>query len=231
MAGMKFSLSFGLMAIGSIGCYRSSPEVSHMWGHYLQVADIQMAVIEGDLARAQAHGQWITDHETMEGLPVGSERFVQEMRVQAGRVAVAQDIRAAADGVGAMGRTCGACHVAHGVQSRLEHGGSHNLAEEAGANDIGQHIAAADHLWDGLVGPSDSMWNAGARGLGEVPWFETRVAADDAAAAIQRQLAEDLRELGRRARRQSDPGQRAETYGAVLARCASCHDLVRKGRE
>jgi len=231
LTGKGFSVALGLMAAGLIGCYRSTPEVSHMWGHYEEVANLQMAVIEGDLERAQAHGRWITDHETMEGLPSGAEAFVLEMRSQAERVAVAPDLHAAAAAVGSMGRTCGTCHVAYSVQSRLEHGGSHNLAEEADSSDIGQHVAAADHLWDGMVGPSDSMWIAGARGLEEVPWFEGRVGAQLGGSAVPRQLAEDLRGLGRQAGGQTDPASRARTYGEVLSRCASCHDLVRKGRE
>jgi cytochrome c553 len=201
-----------------------------MWEHYQEVADLQMAVIEGDLERAQAQGRWISEHETMEGLPDGSEPFVSEMRVQAGRVAAAPDLHAAAEAVGSMGRTCSTCHVAYGVQSRVKHGGSHDLTEEAGSSAIGLHVTAADHLWDGLVGPSDSMWNAGARGLEQVPWFEGRIGAE-AGLAVPQQMAEDLRALGRRAGRQTDPGQRAQTYGEVLSRCASCHDLARKGRE
>jgi len=226
-------IALGVMAAGLVACYRSSPPVSHMWGHYEEVADLQMAVIDGDLERAREEGLGIAEHQAMTGLPAGSAPFEREMRAQAERVAIAQNLQEAADATGAMGRSCAACHAAYGVRARLEHAGAHDLGQEADSNQVAQHISVADHLWDGLIGTSESLWIAGARGLETVPWeaLRSRDAAPPAVAADVRQVAEGLRGLGRRAASETDPDLRAETYGEVLLRCASCHNLVRKGRE
>jgi hypothetical protein len=201
-----------------------------MWGHYQQVADLQLAVAESDLVRAQVHAAWIAEHEAMAGLPSGSEPFVSEMRRQAERVVGASTISVAADAVGSMGCTCGACHVRFDVDARLEHGGAHDLTEESPSSMLGQHVFAADHLWDGLVGPSDSMWVAGARGLVQAPWFGRQVEAELGGTEEVRQIVETLRNLGRRAEDESSAESRAAMYGAVLSQCAACHDLARKGR-
>ncbi len=227
------NLALGICAAAFVACYRSSPPVSHMWGHYEEVADLQMAVIDGDLEQARKQGRWIMEHEAMPGLPAGSEPYEREMRTQAERVAVADDLRQAADATGAMGRTCADCHITYDVEARLEHAGAHDLVQEADSNDVARHVSVADHLWDGLIGASEALWSAGARGLEAVPWEQLGSSAGPPPAVVGdvRLLADSLRGLGRRAASEADLDLRAKTYGEVLSHCASCHNLVRKGRE
>lgn len=201
-----------------------------MWAHYDHVGRVQSAVIRGDLKRAHAAAGWIAEHETVEGLPRGSERFVEEMRAHAREVVQADDLAAAAVATGNMGRTCGDCH-------RFAEGGPRFAvadvprATDSVATRMVQHLVAADYLWDGLIGPSDRMWGAGAAILAEPATYQDEFARYTEVYAAAAELANTLHELGERAVGTSDPRARGALYGAVIGTCAACHDLIARERD
>jgi cytochrome c556 len=89
-----------------------------------------------------------------------------------------------------------------------------------------RHQWAADRLWDGLVGPSDVSWQAGAEVLRDAPLFTDAVTEDVEQYEAVTKLAWQVHEIGALAATVPDHGRRAELYGTLLGTCASCHDLI-----
>ena len=85
-----------------------------------------------------------------------------------------------------------------------------------------RHAWAADRMWDGLLTPSDALWESGATALSEDPLF----LADDESGTEAAVLAREVHLLGIEARRLQDPDHQAGIYGRLLGTCARCHSLM-----
>jgi hypothetical protein len=87
-----------------------------------------------------------------------------------------------------------------------------------------RHLWAADRMWEGLVGPSDEAWTAGAQAL-DRDWAEGRSlirAAADSEATVG--LIGRIRALGHEALDTRVPKARAAVYAELLRTCNGCHD-------
>ncbi len=79
----------------------------------------------------------------------------------------AVDLKAAAVAVADMAQACGGCHLA---LSGPNFSGSSPAGEESSVvADMERHRWAADRMWEGLVGPSETAWLAGAATLEDAP--------------------------------------------------------------
>ena len=88
----------------------------------------------------------------------------------------------------------------------------------------GHHWAAA-RLWEGLIGPSDASWTAGAEMMARAPL--TIVAEDpDRPGSIGDDVAR-MRLLARRALDSKGLEARAQLYSEVLTTCTHCHATIR----
>ncbi|MCX5748484.1 MAG: hypothetical protein NT062_39035, partial [Proteobacteria bacterium] len=135
------------------------------------------------------------------------------------------DLPTAASLAARLGRACSKCHEAHdGIVTFVWEPAPEDAP--ALAAQMKRHQWAAARLWDGLVGPSDTMWSEGAHVLAT-----TRL---DAAQAVGRThnadvaaLAQKVRAIATRATTVDDHDARAQLYGELLSTCAACHQLVR----
>lgn len=207
--------------------HQTRPSPSHMQRHYERVGLVQLAVSQGDLAAAREPAAWLAHHdESISGLPAAAALYLREMRSHASDVESAQTLAEAAIATGRLGRTCGACHqVSHDGPhlnvARTPHPGTGTVTDR-----MRLHLWAADRMWDGLIGPSDSAWTAGALALATFSPYAAELADStnrDAVTAI----ASRLRNLSTRAQMTAQPDERAELYGDFLKSCAECHALVR----
>jgi cytochrome c553 len=82
-----------------------------------------------------------------------------------------------------------------------------------------RHIQGADRLWEGLIGPSDGAWEAGAALLST---GSVDVDAVNARPGQESMFAEVFR-LGRQAQEARTQEERAARYGQILATCSGCH--------
>ena len=80
-------------------------------------------------------------------------------------------------------------------------------------------------MWEGLIGPSDERWIAGASALTTVP---LNVVAQAVTPASMLDV-DDVTLVRRDAERAltTPAGDRAALFGTLLASCAHCHALVR----
>lgn len=202
---------------------RPDPEMAsptHMYAHYEQVGEIRSAVVAGDIDATRGPARWLASHKG-DQFQADAEPALEKMRAE-GRVILAQhEVTDIARSVGRMGAACGTCHqVTHGGPRVTV--GNPPSASTAPAEHMSRHAWAMDRLWDGLVGPSDGAWTAGAAALsGASLDFGTGPVPPQAD-----QLAEKVHELGRAARDARDETARAEVYGQLLQTCALCHSVL-----
>ena len=87
-----------------------------------------------------------------------------------------------------------------------------------------RHVWAADRMFEGLVGPSDELWVAGA-GV-----FADEALHGDVIPVSAERHARRLHELGREATTLDGVQERARQYGLMLAECGACHAEMGVGR-
>jgi cytochrome c553 len=78
-------------------------------------------------------------------------------------------------------------------------------------------------MWDGLIGPNNERWVAGAKALQRAP---LTVVAESGELGI----ADDvvlIRLFARRAADMTSPDDRAQLFGQLLGTCARCHSTIR----
>ncbi len=86
---------------------------AHMDEHFAKVADIQAAVVRGDVEGAKEGAKWVAEHQKPRGCRL-PDRPASRDEEAAKAVAEAVDIKVAAQGTPDMAAACGSCHAASG---------------------------------------------------------------------------------------------------------------------
>lgn len=194
----------------------------HMRAHFAAISELQRAIVRGRLDEARREAQWLVDHD--EGMLAEWKPRVDEMRTAAREVVAAPDLPTAAVLAAGLGRACSRCHQERTATIAFAWSIPPPEAPDL-ATQMQRHQWAAARLWEGLVGPSDEMWNQGAAVLAETQ-LDT-VAAGGSGRGDVPALAARVRELAKRAAAEADLDGRARLYGELLSTCAGCHALVR----
>ena len=146
--------------------------------------------------------------------------WIAQLQTAARLTSEAATLDVAASGVATMGRVCGECHRANQrgpisppVPDLLD-----RLARETVDERMARHLWAAELLWEGIPGPSDETWRAGAKALIEAP----DALDDELPEGFDRSLLE-VRGLGQHAEVAETLAERANVYGLLIATCADCH--------
>jgi len=220
-----------LAAAAMLGaCHSGQISSRQMRAHYQRVAEVRMAVIRGDLAHAKTAAQTIAEGgDAPTGLPSNAVRFIADVQTHAWEVVDADNLAGGAFGTGRMAGACGACHriVGRGPHYAVVSRPAAGSGELSSAMQL--HYWAADRMWDGLIGPSDSSWAAGALALSDVPQFQHGIHVAAADSADVEALAQRLHQLAVRAQLAASRLAREEVYGEFLETCASCHQLTHGG--
>ncbi|MEO7732514.1 MAG: hypothetical protein ABIY55_16215 [Kofleriaceae bacterium] len=188
---------------------------------------IEDAIARSDLdgARAQAHE--LSDLTEPEALPRWRP-FLVALASAARQVASAGDILAAAGGAAAVGYQCGRCHAALGVTVSFPDEPRPPENVRLAFQMLGHRWAAA-RMWEGLIGPAEDRWTAGARALMHAPL--TLVAEETTILPTGGEQIGDevarVRLYANRALAAVDAEERAVTFGAILTTCARCHAAIR----
>lgn len=193
----------------------------HMDGHWTQADQMRAALLFGDLDGSRESARWLAEHAEHPALPKGVLSPVEDMRAFARSVLRADIVADAARCTSEMAGACGRCHRASGTTVPVQE----NTMPASGlepARHMLRHKWAADRMWEGLVAPSDRMWELGATALIEEPLF----AGDDAEVQA---LARKIHGLGATARGQP-ADHRPGIYARLVATCAECHALMSVGR-
>jgi mono/diheme cytochrome c family protein len=194
---------------------------AHMEDHFTQANKVRDAVIAGDLDPLRAPARWLSAHELTDTLPELWKSHVAAMQRAAGQAAMAQTIDAAATATASMAQACGTCHVELGGPKFT--GMSPAGEESSVVADMRRHLWAADRMWEGLVGPSDTAWQAGVAALADAPLRPEAMADDKTLPKEVFDLAAAAHEIGAKGGAEKDPAERAKLYGRYLGTCSGCH--------
>jgi len=202
-----------------------SPVGYHMYDRMARTAALQQAVLAGDLEAARAPARWLDTHNDTEILGGDAEVYVARMRVTAGQISSARTVEEAARYLGEMGTACGACHQSAGIPVDFRWLPLPPASGEIDAHMV-RHRWAVDRLWEGLVGPSEEAWDAGAKALAQPSLHITRTTAE--AGRRHRAEAGDalVQRLGVLATEDGGAEERAELFSEVVGACHDCHELL-----
>jgi hypothetical protein len=193
-----------------------------MHRHFEDVNAIERALISGDLASAHEHA-----HSAREGfrgrIPAGWDRYVERAVASAEMMEVTTDLGVAARLAGTMAGTCGDCHTARSVQAVQLDKAVPERSGDSFDDFMLRHRWATDRMWEGLIGPSNAAWNAGAAVLKETHVDEADVAGRIEMTPELRDLLGEIRRAAQTAEETQGYKERQLLFGNLLAGCAGCH--------
>lgn len=205
---------------------RAGPGVEpRMIGHYESVSRLYAEAAAGRLDGVRREANELLAAVSDEGLPRRVAGLVEELQTYAGLAARAPDVTLAASAVARVAAGCGSCHRTLKHELIYEPLTGPPPGDTPLASRMLRHRWAADRLWDGLVGPSDDAWRAGAAVLRDAPLFTDALTQDVQQYEAVTKLAWTVQEIGARAISARDQGARAGLYGELLGTCATCHQL------
>ena len=204
----------------------AAPETlkQHMWKHFSAISQLQRAIARGNLDETKELARWIATHA--EAPQEGWETYLDQLHAAALEVADAKDLPTAASRAARLVRACSRCHQAREAVVAF----AWELPPDDGPAlqvQMKRHQWAAARLWDGLVGPSDELWNEGAGVLATAHLDTVQAAGGGPTRGDVSALAAHVREIAVRAVDLKDTDERAQLYGELLSTCAGCHQLVR----
>ena len=91
--------------------------IAHMHRHAEQLDDLMFALADGDLAGAGTPAYWLSQHDTVEGVPEQWQSYVTSMRNAAYEVETANDLESARAAAEEISAQCQGCHTAAGVNA------------------------------------------------------------------------------------------------------------------
>jgi mono/diheme cytochrome c family protein len=194
-----------------------------MTAHYRTALTIQDAVIRGDLAEARPMAGALAMEPVPPALPDRSIPHIDAMRNAARRIADSTTLDAAAEGTANLLATCGSCHVSSGVRPALI--APPSSAKGGVVGHMRGHQQAVELMLEGLVGPSTTSWQDGARALKAAPMRQRDLPADPKLTRTIVAAETHLRRLANNAVLAKDPAARVRTYARVLTTCSTCHRL------
>jgi cytochrome c553 len=197
-------------------------EVPEMHRNFSRTVDIQTGVIEGDLERSRSAASWLIGREGPTSFPTGAQGYEEEMLGTAALIAEAEELETVATQAGRLAAACGSCHKALNGGPRFVVGSRAPGGETQEAHMV-RHIWATDRMWEGLVGPSENAWLAGAQALAQTePTLSQAFRASMAPAELEGLLRE-VNALATEALIATGQNERADLYGRILSTCNRCH--------
>jgi hypothetical protein len=199
-----------------------------MRDHAAHAAAMRDAVTRADLDAAKREAKTLADLRVEGGAAPAWRERLAAMNVAASRVAGAKDLAESSRALSAVARTCGDCHATLG--------GPHLVVDEPPENAPGpvvprmqRHQWAAARLWDGLVGPSNRSWRAGATVLMDAPLEPEILTPGRSPVPAIGALASSVHDLGRKARVVEAPADRGAIFGELMSTCSACHQRLGGG--
>jgi hypothetical protein len=185
---------------------------------------LELAIAHSDLPGAHAEAHALTELDEPDALPAWRPYF-ESIRDAARQVEAAPGVVSAARLAAVLGQRCASCHQAIGARINFP-------AEPAPPSDphlaiqmVGHQWAAAQ-MWQGLIGPSDARWRAGAHALTLAPLHIVAQAVTPSSELDIDDIAR-VRLHARRAEAAGSLDAHADIFGALLATCAHCHAVLR----
>jgi len=91
--------------------------ISHMHNHAAKLDDLMFALADGDLDAAATPAYWLSQHDTVDGVPEEWRAYVTSMRNAAYEVETATDLETARAAAEEISVQCQGCHAAAGISA------------------------------------------------------------------------------------------------------------------
>lgn len=220
----KWPAFLALFAIGGCtwGFQGSNGEIPEMHNNLSKTVDIQTGVIQGDLDKAQAAAQWLISRQAQNSFPPSAKVFEDEILESASIISTATELMAVAIQASRIAASCGSCHQASGGGPNFVVG-TKSPTGDSQEEQMLRHLWAADRMWEGLVGPSDEAWIAGATAMAKTQPALAQAFRDSAMVQATEGFLGEVNRLAEEALRASDLAGRADVYGRLLGTCNRCH--------
>lgn len=218
--------SYDSMPTTETGSFAASVLEAHLRMHLRFDAARRMeeAIAESDLDRAHAEARGLAQLDDTDSLPIWRP-YYEDIRDAAHQVEVAGDVITAARVTGTLGLRCAKCHVA--ITAHVTFPAEPRPSDDPKqATQMMGHQWAAVQMWEGLIGPSDDRWTAGAQALTTVP-LNMIAASLTPTSDFDIDDVARIRLYARRAMTAKPQDTRAEIFGDLLAACAHCHAVLR----
>ncbi len=196
--------------------------VTDMHLHFNDINAIQLAIISGNLVTARDLAKKVRAGFKGEP-PQGWAPYVERSVASAEILEVTSDLSMAARIASTMAGTCGDCHRDQGIVVIDHVAVAPPHDEDRFSNFMVQHRWAADRMWEGLIGPSNEAWLAGAKVLATTELTEDDVGERLVLTEEISQLLAQVKSDATKAGTVTGANERQELYGSFLAGCASCH--------
>jgi len=199
-----------------------NPELPEMHKSLQKTVDLQTGIVLGDLGKTQRAASWILAQEGPSPYSSEGRPYEEEMLGIASDIAQAPDLPTAAAQTGRFAASCGTCHQA------LERGPRFRVGDEAPDGESQEammirHLWAADRMWEGLVGPSDESWIAGATAMAETQPELARVFRASTGGTGSESFLSEVNTLARAGVSATGQAERGKIYGELLNTCNRCH--------
>jgi len=196
---------------------------AEMQRHFGQASAVYDAVIRGDLDTAREEALALWSMPAPAGVAAAGAPFLDAIRMQGRRVSEASTVAQAAESVAGMLATCGDCHRVVGVgvvayvPQRPVVGGivGHML----------EHEQAVTQMAEGLIAPSTTRWEAGARALTAAPLDHDELPPDSDLTPAVRSAESRVHAIAEQALTARDTDARVDVFANILATCSNCHSL------
>ena len=194
---------------------------SDMYAHFTDALEMRRGALFADLEAIREAGREMARATEQEGLPAGSETFAEELRELGRDAADAEWLEEGIQAAARVANACGSCHQTYDVGPRFV------LGTAPPATTLGTHMAGqawvSRLLWDGLIGPSDELWDVGAQELTTTPAFPEEMLDVAGDPEYLRETQDRLRQLGEDALVAPEPDAKAEILADVWSTCSLCH--------
>ena len=193
-----------------------------MNAHFAHAAQIEQAVIDGDLEGVKLHANWLVHELPKQSMPEAWQPQLERMQAAAAQAAKSGSLVEAGLAAGQIVETCGACHQAMGKGPSLPEPPPVPQGDDT-TNRMLRHQWAASRMREAMISGSDERWKLGAGAVSVAPPEPCPIPDADLLDAQTLALREKIYELGAKALKAGSAGERAALYGEYLTTCASCH--------
>ena len=185
---------------------------------------MQLAIAFSDLERAHAEAHDLAALEEPDVLATWRPYF-DAIRDAAHEVELTGSLVNAARTTARLGQRCASCHQAIAAHVTFPIEPRPSEERPLAAEMLGHQWAAAQ-MWQGLIGPSEERWLAGARALTTVPLTIVALSPTPSSELDVDDVAR-IRLYANRALITQPQDARAELFGTLLATCSHCHAVLR----
>lgn len=203
-----------------------TPRERLMRSHFKEVNALRKAVIDGAMSATIGPAETLGNTQALGTIPPKWQPSLDALSAAAKRFGQSPDLPAASAAIADIGVACGSCHkTGGGPKIQVD---APPALDKTVANQMKRHAWATERMWDGLYGPSDAAWKAGADALSADP-FPKEVLAKGGVHA--RSAAARFTGLAPTMSSKKSAEERAKLYAELLETCSACHLATGGGKK